>query len=268
MASNIETLIGDAVRVLDLKPSTKYPLSKYDIQRVADLIGREISEEKAIECVNFLLSRRALGNRFKVSYLVEWWTSQSEPTMSSFDTSRMIGRSNQSKTPRNRSVPIRITLPPLRKDLTKLKIQDICQILMDKLDKLEFDPEVTLVEDAGIRRLVSECIEHIKRSRKSQDYLQKAYDLTQEDSNQEQGMLGELSSNLSRMRLYMTKKQRKEQLEKDVDFLMRNQGNSNIGTALYFLLSPSVEIKSKPKKTVLKPKQAKRVREIMENGVI
>lgn len=268
MASNIETLIRDAVNVLDLKPSAKYPLSKYDIHRVADLIGKEITEERATECVNYLLSRRALGSRFRVNYLIEWWTNQTEPIMQSFDhENRIKVRSHNSKTPRNRSVPARISLPPLRKDLSKLKVTEICQILMDKLDNIEPNPNVALVEDGCIRRLITECIEHLKRNRKAQDYLQQAFELTMEDARKEQGMLGELSSNLSRMRLYMTKKQRREQLEKDVDFLMRNQGNCNIGTALYFLLSPAVEPKPKPKKSVLKPKQAKRLREILENGV-
>ena len=210
MASNIETLIRDAVNVLDLKPSAKYPLSKYDIHRVADLIGREITEERATECVNYLLSKRALGSRFRADCLVEWWTNQIEPMMASFDSgNRTKVRSQNSKTPRNRSVPARISLPPLRKDLSKLKDTEICQILTDKLDNIEPNPNVALVDDGCIRRLVTECIRHLKGNKKSQDYLQQAFELMMEDTTREQGMLGELSSNLSRMRLYITKKHRR-----------------------------------------------------------
>ena len=51
--SRISILVLDAINALELKPSDTRPISKIDIQKVADLIGKELTENQIAKCMKY-----------------------------------------------------------------------------------------------------------------------------------------------------------------------------------------------------------------------
>lgn len=117
-------------------------------------------------------------------------------------------------------------------------VKDACNNLIDYIESLEDPDPAQISEDQNIKKLISECLIQFERKPKAKQSLQKAYELVEENYRSEQAKKGEEFSNLSKIRLQSTRNNRVSKLQKDVDFLMKNQPNSNIGSGVYFLLSP------------------------------
>ena len=141
--------------------------------------------------------------------------------------------------------------PPVPRNKLKNPVTAACKNLTDYLESLS--PDLTdYTEDPNVRKLISECLFEFEKNPKARAALQRAYEMVEENQKSEQAKKGEEFSNLSKMRLQSTKANRIQKLERDVDFLMRNQNSTNAGASLYFLLSPSFDVKPK-KKNILNP---------------
>lgn len=71
MSGPFQALVNDAISALELKPTDSRTISKVDIQRIADLIGKDLNDEEIDQCLQNLFSKKALGSGFKPKFLIE-----------------------------------------------------------------------------------------------------------------------------------------------------------------------------------------------------
>ena len=259
--SRISTLVVDAINALELKPSDIRAVSKLDILRIADLIGKELPEQDAEDCLQYLYKKNSVGSDFKSKYMVAWFCRKyGERLGESPSTFRSIESTPQRQ-------PISIHRPvKIPNNKSNNPIKDACNNLTEYLDALD-EESVASPDDPIIKRLVQEVLVQFERKPKAKEALQRAYELVEETYRSEQAKKGEVSSNLSKERLKSTKERRVQKLQKDVDFMMKNQSSSNAGSAMYFLLNPSWTSKSPPPPTLLKPAHNKRLKELLQNPI-
>lgn len=260
--SRLVNLISDAVIALELKPSDIRTISKLDILRIADLIGKEISDQDAEDCLQYLYRKKAVGTNFKTKYLITWFSrkfgeriAESPPTLRSIDSTSqrpIISMHRSIKIPNNK---------------TNNPIKDACNNLTEYLEGLE-EEIIASPDDPIIKKLVQDVLLQFERKPKAKEALQKAYELVEETYRSEQAKKGEASANVSKERLKKTRDQRIQKLQRDVDFMMKNQSTSNAGSAMYFLLNPSWSSKSPQPPTLLKPSHNKRLKELLQNPIL
>lgn len=259
--NRISTLVTDAVHALELKPSDIRTVSKLDILRISDLIGKELTDLEAEDCLQFLYKKKSVGSNFDRKFLISWFCEK-------------FGE-NRSESPAGvRSVETRqMRISPVQKQFrlpnnkTSNPIKDACNNLTEYLENFD-DENIASPEDPVIKRLVNDVLLQFEKKPKAKDALQKAYELVEETYRTEQAKKGEASANVSKDRLKKTRELRVQKLQKDVDFMMKNQNSSNAGSAMYFLLNPSWSSKSPPPPTLLKPSHNKRLKELLQNPVV
>jgi hypothetical protein len=260
--NRISTLVLDAINALELKPYKIENVSKQDILRIADLIGRELSEQDTKDCLDYLEKKNAVNENFKNKYLVNWFCRRfGEKNYESPLTFRSV-----ESTPQRHVVSMQkpVKVP---KNRTNNPIKDACNNLTDYLDSLG-EATVANPDDPVIKKLVQDVLAQFEKRPKAKDALQKAYELVEETYRNEQAKKGEASANVSKDRLKKTKEHRLEKLQKDIDFMMKNQSSSNSGSAMYFLLNPSWSSKSPQPPSLLKPSHNKRLKELLQNPII
>lgn len=259
--NRISTLVSDAVHALELKPSDIRTVSKLDILRIADLIGKELSDQEAEDCLQFLYKKKSVGSNFNQKYLISWFCDKFGENRSESPNGL---RSVEAR--RDRTSPVqRLFKVPCNK--TSNPIKDACNNLTEYLEN--FDEEnAASPDDPVIKRLVNEVLLQFEKKPKAKEALQKAYELVEETYRTEQAKKGEASANISKDRLKKTRELRVQKLQKDVDFMMKNQNTSNAGSAMFFLLNPSWSSKSPQPPTLLKPSHNKRLKELLQNPVL
>ncbi|CAG9312226.1 unnamed protein product [Blepharisma stoltei] len=260
MSGPFSALVSDAISALELNPTDSRTVSKVDIQRIADLIGKEINDEAIEDCLQYLYSKKSIGSGFKSKYLINWFAKHYGEISSSQSPVSYQFQDRQSQV--HKSVTNRS--PKVPQNNTGNPVKDACNNLIQYLESLE-DPDSSFIaDDQNIKKLITECLTQFERKPKARQALQKAYELVEENYRSEQAKKGEEFSNLSKIRLQTTKNNRVSKLQKDVDFLMKNQPNSNIGSGIYFLLSPDWNAKPKPPTSLLRPAHNKRLKELLQ----
>ena len=259
--NRISTLVSDAITALELKPSEHRIVSKQDVLRISDLIGKEISDQDAEDCLQYLYKKNSIGPSFKSKYLTTWFCRKFCEKIGENSSTFRSFESVPSRQPISMQRPVKV---PNNK--TNNPIKDACNNLTEYLDSLD-EETVASPDDPIIKKLVKDVLEQFERKPKAREALQKAYELVEESYRSEQAKKGEASSNVSRDRLKRTKDQRIQKLQRDVDFMMKNQSSSNAGSAMYFLLNPSWTTKSPQPPTLLKPAHNKRLKELLQNSV-
>ena len=259
--NRISTLVSDAITALELKPSKVRAISKLDVMRVADLIGKELSEQDADECLQYLYNKNAVDTGFKNKYMITWFCRHfGEKLVESPSTFRSVDTTPQRQTI-SMQRPVKI---PNNK--TNNPIKDACNNLTDYLDSFD-DENVASPDDPMVKRLIQDVLIQFERKPRAKEALQKAYELVEETYRNEQAKKGEASAIVSKERLKNTKEQRVQKLQRDVDFMMKNQSSSNAGSAMYFLLNPSWNSKSPQPPSLLKPSHNKRLKELLQNPI-
>lgn len=259
--NRISTLVSDAIGALELKPSDIRTLSKLDILRISDLIGKDLTEAEAEDCLQYLYKKKAVGSGFKNKYLITWFCRKyGEKPVESPSTYRSI-----ESTPRRQTISLHKP-GKIPHNKSNNPIKDACNNLTDYLDSLDED-FIASPEDPVIKKLVQEVLSQFEHKPKAKEALQKAYELVEETYRSDQAKKGEVSANISKERLKSTKERRVQKLQRDVDFMMKNQSSSNAGSAMYFLLNPSWSSKSPPPPTLLKASHNKRLKELLQNPI-
>jgi hypothetical protein len=256
----MSSLVSDAIQALELKPSDIRTVSKLDIIRVADLIGKELSDNEAEECLQYLYRKKSVGSNFNSKYLIQWFMRKFNDRRS---PSPAISKQSEVKSSRQ-SPPTRQFKLPNNK--TSNPIKDACNNLTEYLENFDEENQAS-PEDPMIKKLVNDVLLQFERKPKAKEALQKAYELVEETYRSEQAKKGEAFANISKERLKKTRELRVQKLQKDVDFMMKNQNSSNAGSAMYFLLNPSWGSKSPQPPTLLKPNHNKRLKELLQNPV-
>lgn len=246
--SRLEKLIKDAIDALGLSPNAKSPVTKFDIMRIGVLIGYEIGDEEANDCLVYLLSHKALGSRFNSELLTSWWShklgmEQDEAlapfqttvdSFPSYPTTPQVHRPSRPTDTLNHSDFIRRH----KKQKGPRPVKLACSALIHYLESNPTKTE-SVINEPQFKHLVNECLMVIKENPAAQAGFQRAVDSYQDTQRKQQAKLGQEFALLSSRRLRETNVVRKEKLAQDVEFLMRNQTSANKGAAVYFLLSPS-----------------------------
>ena len=256
----MSSLVADAIQALELKPSDIRTVSKLDILRIADLIGKELSEAEAEDCLQYLYKKKSVGSTFNPKYLVSWFARKFNDKRSASPSQFRSIETKQTPSP----PPMRSFKIPNNK--TSNPIKDACNNLTEYLENFE-DESLASPDDPIIKKLINDVLLQFERKPKAKDALQKAYELVEETYRTEQAKKGEAFASVSKDRLKKTRELRVQKLQKDVDFMMKNQNSSNAGSAMYFLLNPSWSSKSPQPPSLLKPNHNKRLKELLQNPV-
>ena len=276
--SRLQKLITDAIDALDLAPSAKTPATKFDIMRIGTLIGHEVSDDEANDCLMFLLSHKALGARFTSELLTSWWGSKLgygvEDALAPFQTT-IDSFPSYPQTPKPPQNHRKSDAPELVPESTRLRRQKgpkpvklACSTLLEYLEANK-EKGGDIVHDSQFKHLVNECLMIINENPTSKAAFQRAVDSFQDTQRRYQAKVGQEFAHVSRRRLEQTNTVRNEKLTRDVEFLMRNQTSANKGSAVYFLLTPSWKPRRRSPATLLKsPEENKRLQRILNNSAI
>ena len=275
--SRLEKLITDAIEALDLSPTVRSPVTKFDIMRIGVLIGQEIGDEEANDCLMFLLSHKALGVRFSGELLTRWWNNKlglgQDEELAPFQTT-VDSFPSYPHTPQM----MRTARPPEalnhsaflqrnKRQKGPRPVKLACSTLLQYLEK-EAGQGEGIVHDSQFKHLVNECLMIIKENSAAQVGFQKAVDSYQDSQRRQQAKAGKDFAHLSSRRLERTNASRNQKLTSDVEFLMRNQTSANKGSAVYFLLSPTVKPKRRSPNFVLAdPEENKRVHRLLDSNL-